>query len=132
MGDAKQSLGDGVLSPAGAGAGAGAMSPLAATAAGDVKQKSVRAGAATLVAQVLKFALRTGSTMLLGRLVSPEDTGVQTMVIYVTGFLGLFRDAGLSMATVQREVITHEQTSTLFWINAAVGGLLAVMTAALA
>jgi hypothetical protein len=35
------------------------------------------------------------------------------MVVVVTGFLGLFRDAGLGMATTQREV-THERTSILF------------------
>jgi hypothetical protein len=35
------------------------------------------------------------------------------MVVVVTGFLELFRDAGLGMVTIQREV-THEQTSILF------------------
>jgi len=29
----------------------------------------------------------------------------------------MFKDAGLSMATVQKDKITHEQISTLFWIN---------------
>src|SRR5216684_4082760 len=30
------------------------------------------------------------------------------------GFLGIFRDAGLGAATVQRLEVTHEQISTLF------------------
>ena len=54
------------------------------------------------------------------------------MVVVVIGFLGLFRDAGLGMATVQRLEVTHEQTSTLFWINVAVGAILAVLCAAFA
>jgi len=36
------------------------------------------------------------------------------------------------MATVQRLEVSHEQTSTLFWINVAVGAILAALCAALA
>ena len=36
------------------------------------------------------------------------------------------------MATIQWLEVTHEQTSTLFWINVAVGALLTVLCAALA
>src|SRR5262245_20859062 len=78
------------------------------------------------------FVLQTGSTMVLARLLSPEDFGVQGMVFAMTGFLNLFRDAGLGVASVQREVLTHEQTSTLFWINVAVGALLALVAVAIA
>lgn len=52
------------------------------------------------------------------------------MVVAITGFLAFFQDAGLAMATVQRLEITHEQTSTLFWINVGLGGLLAMLCAA--
>jgi O-antigen/teichoic acid export membrane protein len=54
------------------------------------------------------------------------------MAATLTGFLSLLRDAGLSMATVQRASITSAQTSTLFWVNVGVGALLAVLTAATA
>ena len=70
--------------------------------------------------------------VIMARLLLPEDFGLVGMVTAFTGFLGLFRDAGLSMATVQRESITEAQLSTLFWINLAVGGLLALLSAALA
>lgn len=85
-----------------------------------------------MLAQGLTFALQTGSTIVLARLLSPEDFGLQGMVVAMTGFLSLFRDAGLGVASVQREVITHEQTSTLFWINVAIGALLTIGAAALA
>ncbi len=52
------------------------------------------------------------------------------MVITLTGFFSLFKDAGLSVASVQRETLTHEQISTLFWINTAVGALLMIAVAA--
>jgi PST family polysaccharide transporter len=54
------------------------------------------------------------------------------MVTAFTGVLGLFRDFGLSTASVQRAHVTEEQISTLFWINALVGVLLAVLVSALA
>ena len=68
--------------------------------------------------------------MVLARLLSAEDFGLQGMAVILTGFLGIFRDAGLGAATVQRLEVTHEQISTLFWINMAVGVALATFTAA--
>jgi PST family polysaccharide transporter len=89
-------------------------------------------GVAAVSAQGAKFVVQTATTMVLARLLSPEDFGLQGMVLVLTGFLGLFRDAGLGMATIQRLEVTHEQTSTLFWINVAVGVILATLCAALA
>src|SRR5437870_8668696 len=80
-------------------------------------------------AQAGTFVLRTGSLMVLARLLLKEDFGLVNMATAFTGFLGLLRDAGLSMATVQRASITRAQTSTLFWVNLAVGGLLALLAA---
>jgi PST family polysaccharide transporter len=54
------------------------------------------------------------------------------MVTAVTGVLTLFRDFGLSSASVQRTTITQEQTSTLFWINLLLGALLGLATLAMA
>jgi PST family polysaccharide transporter len=50
------------------------------------------------------------------------------MVTAVTGVFALFRDAGLSMVTIQRPTINNEQLSTLFWLNTAVGGALAILS----
>ena len=70
--------------------------------------------------------------MVLARLLSPGDFGLTGMAATLTGFLGLFGDAGLGTATVQRHKVTHEQLSTLFWINVAIGVGLAALTIALA
>ena len=96
----------------------------------DLKRRSVRGGFATLSAQALKFVIQTATTMVLARLLSPRDFGLQGMVVAMTGILGLFQDLGLGMATVQRIEVTHEQTSTLFWINVAAGVILATVCAA--
>ena len=98
----------------------------------ELKRKSVRGGAAVIGAQVAKLALQMGTVMVLARLLSPDDFGLTGMAATLTGFLGLFRDAGLGTATVQRHEVTHEQLSTLFWINVAIGAGLAASTIVLA
>lgn len=98
----------------------------------DVKEKTIRGGAARMVAQVANFLLRIGSLMVLARLLAPRDFGLVGMVTAFTGVLGMFRDFGLSSAAVQRGTVTEEQMSTLFWINVAAGGLLGLLIAAMA
>jgi PST family polysaccharide transporter len=58
---------------------------------------------------------------LLARLISPHDFGLVAMALVATSFLQVFKDAGLSTATIQREDITNAQVSNLFWINVAAG-----------
>jgi PST family polysaccharide transporter len=62
--------------------------------------------------------------MVLARLLEPKDFGLVGMVTAFTGVLYLFRDFGLSTATVQRVDVTEDQISTLFWINILVGAIL--------
>lgn len=71
----------------------------------------------TMAAQVIQFILTTTGTVVLARLLTPKDFGLIAMVMVVVAFAIMFKDAGLSMATIQRERISHEQISTLFWIN---------------
>ncbi|HMB96433.1 MAG TPA: oligosaccharide flippase family protein, partial [Tepidisphaeraceae bacterium] len=98
----------------------------------DLRIRSIRGGAVTLAAQSGKFTLQLCSTMILARLLTPADFGLVAMVTAITGFIGLFKDLGLSQATVQREHITHAQVSTLFWINVIASALLMMLIAALA
>src|SRR6266850_498166 len=88
--------------------------------------RSVQGSVVSVSSQGLRFVLRTGSMMVLARLLTPEDFGLQAMVVVMTGFLALFRDAGLSAVTVQRDTVSHDQVSTLFWINVVIGVVLAV------
>jgi O-antigen/teichoic acid export membrane protein len=98
----------------------------------DLKERTIRGGFAKLCAQAANVLLRVGALMVLARLLEPKDFGLVGMVTALTGVLNLFRDFGLSTATVQRVNVTEEQISTLFWINVLVGtilGLLAVVIA---
>jgi PST family polysaccharide transporter len=98
----------------------------------DLKGRSVRGGAVTMTAQVAKFLLQTGSTVVLARILTPQDYGLIAMVTAITGFVAMFKDMGLSLATIQKTEINHLQVSTLFWINVAVSIVLALILVAIA
>src|SRR5437667_10260087 len=98
----------------------------------NLKGHTISSGAVTMSAQAGKFVLSLVSTMILARLLTPRDFGLVAMVTTVTSFLRVFKDAGLSIATVQRERITHAQVSNLFWINVAVSAVSTLIVAALA
>jgi len=97
----------------------------------DLKGRSVRGGLLTLASQSAQFVMQTVSTVVLARLLVPADFGIVAMVTAVTGLAYAFADFGLSEATIQRKEITHEQVSTLFWINVAIGLVLTLITAGL-
>ena len=92
-----------------------------------LKQTAIRGGLAKLFGQAVNLVLRIFFVAAMARLLDPADFGLVAMVTVITGFYGLFTDAGLSTATIQKAVITNEQISTLFWINLLVGLLLALL-----
>jgi len=97
---------------------------------GELKERSVRSGAITLMDQGLATLIHMVSVVVLARLLTPEDYGTVTMVTAITGFIELFRELGLSSATVRTRGITHDQVSNLFWINVSLGGSITLIIAA--
>lgn len=98
----------------------------------DLKAKTIHGGYARAGAVGAGFVLRLGSLMVLARLLAPKDFGLLGMVTAFTGVLSLFRDFGLSAAAVQLPSVSEAQSSTLFWINVLVGGLLTLIAGACA
>jgi PST family polysaccharide transporter len=91
----------------------------------DFKRKTTRGGLAVLAGQGGTFLLRMISLVTLARLLSPKDFGLVGMVTAVTSVLTYFQDAGLSASAIQAPTLSRAQTTTLFWINVAVGAFLA-------
>jgi PST family polysaccharide transporter len=98
----------------------------------DLKRYSVRGGMVTMLNYGATFALRTASTVILARLLTPKDYGLISMVTAITNFVMMLKDMGLSTATIQKAEINHAQVSTLFWLNVAAGFVLSAVTASLA
>ena len=94
---------------------------------GDLKKKSLYGGLYTAIGQSISFVIRLGSTAVLARLIIPEHFGLLGMVTALTAIAEQFKDLGLSTATVQKKDVTHEQVSTLFWINGFIGASIMTM-----
>ena len=90
----------------------------------DLKRKSIRGGVVSVFSTGIAIVVQLASTVVLGRLLSPEEYGIMAMVMAVTAFAGLFRDFGLSSASIQQKELSQAQQSNLFWLNTAVGAVL--------
>src|SRR6187397_2396386 len=84
----------------------------------DLAVRSARGSAVTLVAQAIKFAVGLGATVVLARLLRPDEFGLAAMALATVGVLTRLKDAGLSTATIQRKHIDQNQATALFWLSA--------------
>jgi O-antigen/teichoic acid export membrane protein len=98
----------------------------------DLRERAMRGAVARLCAQVTNLFIRVVSLAILARLLSPKDFGLVGMVAVLTGILSLFKDFGLSAASVQHATVTEAQSSTLFWINVLAGMVLFLTASGLA
>lgn len=87
---------------------------------------AARGALVTMGGQACKILLQFGGIVVLARLLSPGDYGLLAMVTAIVGIGEVLRDFGLSSATVQARSVSPQQRSNLFWINSAIGLLLAV------
>jgi len=87
---------------------------------------AARGALVTMGGQACKILLQFGGIVVLARLLSPGDYGLLAMVTAIVGVGEVLRDFGLSAATVQARSVSPQQRSNLFWINSAIGLLLAV------
>lgn len=92
-----------------------------------IKIRAVKSAGITLAAQGIKLLLQLGSIAILARLLQPSDFGLVAMVTVFTGLALQMMEGGLSMATIQRDQITHAQVSNLFWVNGALGAGLCLL-----
>jgi O-antigen/teichoic acid export membrane protein len=93
---------------------------------GALRRIAVRGAGITIFSSGASVAVQMISTVILSRLLTPRDFGVVTMV---TTFSLLFLNFGLSgftEAVLQRQEISHQLASNLFWICVAVGTFLTV------
>ena len=68
----------------------------------NIKGRAISGGFITTVSQAFRFAIYMASTMILARILEPQDFGLVAMVGALVALLRLFREGGLSTATVQQ------------------------------
>jgi len=82
-----------------------------------LKKRAIRGAGFTISAQTLNYGIQTIGTIILARLLTPEDFGMVAMVSAFSMLLQNFGGNGFTEAIVQREDLTHHQMSKLFWTN---------------
>jgi PST family polysaccharide transporter len=98
----------------------------------DLGARTARGGAVTVVSHSLRFVITIAATGVMARLLRPSDYGLIGMVAFFTNFVAMFKDLGLSVATIQKTEVSREQVSTLFWLNVGFSVAITVLTIALA
>ena len=74
-------------------------------------------------------AVQFGISIVLARLLMPQDYGLLAMATVFVGFLGIFKTMGFGTVVIQRRQLSDNLLSSLFWLICAIAGLLAVAAA---
>jgi PST family polysaccharide transporter len=82
----------------------------------DLGRRSVRSSAVTLASRGAQMVLLLGSAMVLARLLTPSDFGVQAMVLPLTLLVNNIVNLGLQSAIIHRERLDHREASAVFWL----------------
>lgn len=86
----------------------------------NLRKRSISGGVNAFAGQAGMFIIQLLSTAALARLLTPDQFGLVAMVMVISAFAQIFKDLGLSAALIQRDKVTHDQVSTIFWINTVV------------
>jgi len=87
----------------------------------DLRVVEVRGGFASLAAQGVQLLLITATTIVLSRLITPQDYGLFGIAFAIVAFLGIAKDSGIIAPVIQSQIVTHPQLDTLFWFTATGG-----------
>ncbi|TQI71951.1 O-antigen/teichoic acid export membrane protein [Gramella sp. Hel_I_59] len=94
----------------------------------DLKKKTLTglgwSSAGNLVGQAMQFVV----SIILARLLMPEDFGLMAMVLVFTSLAQVFMNFGFGSALIQDKNAAQEDFSTIFYLNVAIGIVLFIIT----
>ena len=82
--------------------------------------------------RTISQAFSWAATIIVARILVPEDYGLMEMATILTGYVALFSELGLGTAIIQREEIKDEELSSSFWLMVFWGFILAFICIILA
>jgi O-antigen/teichoic acid export membrane protein len=97
-----------------------------------LKQKALTGVKWTTASTIVTTLAQLLQISILAHLLNPSDFGLMAIVMVVIGFSHAFLDMGISNAIIHKQEITHEQLSTLYWVNVLAGCLLFLLISILA
>jgi PST family polysaccharide transporter len=95
-----------------------------------LRRRAVRGAGVTVLSQSLGFAVQMIATVVLARLLAPDDFGLVAMVTTFSLLLMNCGFNGFTEAVIQRDTVDHVLLTNVFWINAGVGLVLTIGFAA--
>lgn len=87
-----------------------------------------RASRHTLLAQVATQLSRLAVSVVLARLLTPQEFGVVAAAMVIMVVAWQLTDLGTAAVIIQRDVVDEALVSSLFWFNLAFGGALSALT----
>jgi polysaccharide transporter, PST family len=92
-------------------------------------KSSLRGGVFSIVSRLGNVIVQLVSTVWVFRLLSVQDVGLVGMVASLTGFAPVLMDLGTRDAAVQKEKITRNEVSALFWLTVGIGAAISILIA---
>jgi O-antigen/teichoic acid export membrane protein len=108
----------------------GAFAPSVPGGGHALRRMAVRGAGATVLSGAIALAIQIVATVVLGRLLTPREFGLATMVTTFSLLLTNGPANGFVDALLQRKDVTHHLASTLFWISIGIGVVLTIGFAA--
>ncbi|MDI1450701.1 MOP flippase family protein [Polyangium sp. 6x1] len=87
-------------------------------------RSAARGGVALGASQTFATALGWIRTLVLARILVPEDFGLVGLCTVLLGFLGALSDMGLTAATIQRKELSDGHRDAAFWMSVSMGAVL--------
>ncbi|MFZ2389140.1 MAG: lipopolysaccharide biosynthesis protein, partial [Polaromonas sp.] len=97
----------------------------------NLRRDVVRAIGATTVGNGLAKIISLSATLILARLLTPDDFGLMAMASTVTGFIGFFNEIGIGAAIVQRREVHKNEIDGCFGIALLASALLSLLVIAI-
>lgn len=80
-------------------------------------KKAIKSAFSISFSRTAQQIMQIGGTLVLVRILTPDDFGVFGMAASIIGIFHIFNDLGFTDITIQRTEISRNQLSNLFWIN---------------
>ena len=92
-----------------------------------LKQKTFSAIRWGMASAIGRAGINLLQVAVLARLLHPSDFGLMAVVVAILSFAVIFSDMGVSNAIVHYQNISHEELSSLYWLNVLTGAVLTLL-----
>lgn len=93
----------------------------------DNKLKSTRGASAQILGGVWQMLLRLGASVVLARILCPDDFGIMGMLLLISELFTLVGFAGYSSAVIAKHDLNDTDLNTAFWMSTATGLILYIV-----